>query len=91
MIWSLYSATLGQAIPSAIGHYLSAVTVEIEDAISFRKEAVKKAKKMFDKEEYSSSTLDDIESLIEQSEEYIVNGVTEIIKLEKEFGISRTE
>jgi len=65
--------------------------VELEDAVAFRMEAVKKAKKMFNKEDYSPSTLSEIESLIEQSEEYILNGMKEILELEKEFESTRNE
>jgi len=48
MIGSLYSATLGQAIPPAIGRYLLAATIYEENL--FIEKAIESSKKISDKQ-----------------------------------------
>lgn len=66
---------------------LGSFQVEIEDAIAFRLEAIKKAKKMFDKGEFPASEVNDIQDIVDQSGDYFLQGLSILTEIEKTLGI----
>ncbi|MFD0868812.1 hypothetical protein [Paenibacillus residui] len=66
---------------------LGSFQVEIEDAIAFRLEAIKKAKKMFDKGEFPASEVNDIQDIVDQSGDYFLQGILYLTDIENTLGI----
>lgn len=66
---------------------IGSICVEFEDAVAFRMEAIKKAKYMLDNENISESTVQDIESIVDDADGYFLQAINEQSDLEKDIGV----
>lgn len=68
---------------------LGSARVDLEDAVAFRIEAIKKAKKMLDSGDITPSVLSEIEEVISGADGYMIKALVQIVEVENRFGIVR--
>lgn len=66
---------------------IGSFSVEIQDSVGLRIEAIKKAKKMFDKGKLIPSTLAEIKEIIDGSDEYMQQAVLILAPIDKELSV----
>ncbi|WP_019420144.1 hypothetical protein [Paenibacillus sp. OSY-SE] len=68
---------------------IGSFVVEIQDALTFRLEAIKQAKKMLEKEDLSSSKIEGIQTIVGDSDNYLYQALAYLTQVEQKFDIKR--
>ena len=84
-IGEIPTGNLGKEQQKKVGSF----SLEMEDSVGLRLEAITKAKKMLDKEDLSASTINEIQEIVEGADNFLLQARSYISEVEKEFGITR--